>query len=227
MMTRFFIFTFSIFVCGQAMAQSKSLPSFTAISTSGSVQVELVKSSVSKADYAIIKGDEDDLYIEVKGNELFVKIKPQVGFWNSSNTKAKVTVYYQTLSSIDCAAGSSIKSDSEIVAESMDIESSSGANCSVILKSTDVNVDSSSGSKVSVSGSATSVNYDASSGARIDAAGLMASDAIADVSSGASISLYASKKLNADASSGGSIKYKGDPEKTNISSGISGSIRSY
>ncbi|MBK9565652.1 MAG: DUF2807 domain-containing protein [Saprospiraceae bacterium] len=227
MMTRLFIFTFAIFVCGQAMTQSKSLPSFTSISTSGSVQVELVKSSVSKADYTILKGDEDDLYIEVKGNELYVKIKSRNGFWNSTNTKAKVTVHYQNLRSIDCAAGSSIKSESEIVTDNMDIESSSGASCSVVIKSTDLNVDASSGSKVAVSGSAKSVNYDASSGARIDAASLLASDAIADVSSGASISLYASNKLNADASSGGSIKYKGDPEKTNISSGISGSIRSY
>lgn len=226
-MTRLFIFTFAIFVCGQAMTQSKSLPSFTSISTSGSVQVELVKSSVSKADYTILKGDEDDLYIEVKGNELYVKIKSRNGFWNSTNTKAKVTVHYQNLRSIDCAAGSSIKSESEIVTDNMDIESSSGASCSVVIKSTDLNVDASSGSKVAVSGSAKSVNYDASSGARIDAASLLASDAIADVSSGASISLYASNKLNADASSGGSIKYKGDPEKTNISSGISGSIRSY
>lgn len=226
-MTRLCIFTFAIFVCGQAMTQSKSLPSFTSISTSGSVQVELVKSSVSKADYTILKGDEDDLYIEVKGNELYVKIKSRNGFWNSTNTKAKVTVHYQNLRSIDCAAGSSIKSESEIVTDNMDIESSSGASCSVVIKSTDLNVDASSGSKVAVSGSAKSVNYDASSGARIDAASLLASDAIADVSSGASISLYASNKLNADASSGGSIKYKGDPEKTNISSGISGSIRSY
>lgn len=227
MMTRLLIFILSIASYGHMIAQSKSLPKFNAISTSGSVQVELVKGSTSKADYTILKGDEDDLYIEVKGDELIVKIKPQVGFWNSSNTKAKVTVYYQSLSSIDCAAGSSIKSESEIVSESMDIESSSGANCSIVIKSTDVNVDASSGSKILVTGSATSVNYDASSGARIDAASLVAAEAIADVSSGATISLYASKKLNADASSGGSIKYKGDPEKTNISSGISGSIRSY
>lgn len=227
MISRILIFVLGMMLYGQNFGQSKSLPSFNAISTGGSVQVELIKSSVSKVDYTIVKGDEDDLYIEVKGNELIVKIKPNRGFWNSSNTKAKVTVYYQSLNSIDCAAGSSIKSESEIVAENMDIESSSGASCSVALKCTDLNVDSSSGSRVTVNGIASSVNYDASSGASINAASLLASEAIADVSSGASISLYASKKLNADASSGGSIKYKGDPEKTNISSGISGSIRSY
>ena len=226
-MSRLFIGLFIFCLSEISYAQTKSLSSFNSISTSGSVQVELIKGDNPKADYTIIKGNEEDLVIEVKGQELTVKIKSKMSMWNRSETKAKVTVYYQTLSGIDCSAGSSLKGDAEIVSTSMDIESSSGANCSIKVKSTDVNVDCSSGAKVSVSGSATAVNLDASSGARIDAVALMASDAIADVSSGASISLYASKKLNADASSGGSIKYKGSPEKTNIHSGISGSIKSF
>lgn len=226
-MHRFIVFMCTLGIACLTQAQSKTLPSFSAISTSGNVQVELVKGSTSKADYTIIKGNEDDLYIDVKDEKLIVKIKSQLNFWNSANTKAKVTVYYQHLNSIDCAAGSSVKSVSEIVADHMDIGSSSGANCSVMLKSKDVDVDSSSGSKVTVSGVTTSVSYDAASGARIDATNLLATEAIAEVSSGASISLYASNILKADASSGGSIKYKGDPEKTNLQSGISGSIRSY
>jgi len=209
-------------------AQSKSLSEFSSISTSGSVQVELVKGSSPKAEYTIIKGNEDDLFIDVKNNELIVKIKSKNTMWNRSETKAKVTVYYSgTLKGIDCSAGSSLKSESEITTSEMEIEVSSGANCSIILKSDDVNVSASSGAKVSVNGTGTNVIYDASSGSKIDAVNFIASKADADVSSGASISLHATKKLKADASSGGSIKYKGNPESTNIDSGMSGSIRSY
>ena len=225
-MSRLFVALFLLCGIQVGSTQSKSVSPFNAISTSGSVQVELIQGDSPKVDYTIIKGDSEDLIIEVKGQELQVKIKSN-SFWNRSETKAKVTVYYQTLKSIDCAAGSSIRAENEIVSTSMDIESSSGANCNVMVKSDDLNVDSSSGSKVIVHGTSNSVNYDASSGARIDAEGMMASVAVADVSSGASIALHASKKLNADASSGGSIKYKGDPEKTNIHSGFSGSIKSY
>jgi Putative auto-transporter adhesin, head GIN domain len=209
-------------------AQSKNLSAFTAISTSGSVQVELVKGKAQKADYTIIKGNEDDLFIDVKNNELTVKIKSKNGMWNRSETKAKVTVYYNgTLKGIDCSAGSSLTSDSEISTSDMDIEVSSGANCSILLKSEDVNVSASSGAKVSINGTGNMAVYDASSGSKIDAGNFIASKANADVSSGASISLHATKKLTADASSGGSIKYKGNPESTNIDSGMSGSIRSY
>ena len=207
--------------------QSKELPSFNAISTSGNVVVELIKGTSPKADYTIVKGESENLHIEVQGQELIVKIKSKDSWFTRSETKANVTVYYQTLNSIDCAAGSKIKAENEIVSDMMDIESSSGASCSVKVKSGDLSIDSSSGSNVTVYGSSTQVNYDASSGARIDASNLIAAEAMADASSGASISLYANKKLKAEATSGASIKYKGDPEKTNIQSGISGSVRSY
>jgi hypothetical protein len=209
-------------------AQSKNLPSFTAISTSGNVQVELIKSNVTKAEYTIIKGNEGDLVIDVKGDELTVKIKAQKsGLWNRSETKARVKVYYQTISDIDCSAGSSISATEEINADKMEIEASSGANCKVKVQSKNLTVNTSSGASITLEGSTIVAEYDASSGARIDAGYLTSSDANADASSGASISLHASKKIDADASSGGSIKFRGNPERKNIDSGMSGSIKPY
>ncbi|MBC7885073.1 MAG: DUF2807 domain-containing protein [Saprospiraceae bacterium] len=218
---------FSLCLMSVGFGQSKTLPSFTSISTSGSVKVELVKGDQSKAEYTIVKGSADDLIIEVTGGELDVKIKSKNSFWNRSETKANVTVYYQTLNEIDCSAGSSISSNSEIKASVMDIDASSGAKCQVKVQSDGIKVSTSSGSKVTVSGTTGSATYDASSGARIDAVNLVASDADADVSSGGSISLFASKKLKAEASSGGNIKYRGNPASTNIDSGMSGSISSF
>lgn len=209
-----------------AIGQSKSLPSFTAISTSGSVQVELIKSNETKAEYTILKGKVEDLDIHVANNELVVKIKNKMKF-SGSNTKAKVTVYYTTLSSIDCSAGSSVSTNQHINSTNMKVETSSGAKCQLLVKCTDLTLDSSSGSTISVNGSAHTANYDASSGASINASSLTADNAVADASSGASIKLYALKKLSADASSGGSIKYKGKPENVNVESGISGSVSSF
>ncbi len=88
-------------------------------------------------------------------------------------------------------------------------------------------MNTSSGSSVTIDGTTTNAVYDSSSGARIDAKFLIASIADADVSSGGNISLHATKKLKADASSGGSIKYKGNPASKNIDSGMSGSISSF
>jgi hypothetical protein len=226
MLRNSFILVIICITISWASSQTKNLSSFTSISTSGSVQVELVKSDVTKAEYTILKGKTEDLDIHVANDELVVKIKNKMKF-SGSNTKAKVTVYYTTLSSIDCSAGSSVSTSQHINTTNMKVESSSGAKCQLLVKCTDLTLDSSSGSSISINGSAHTANYDASSGANINASSLTADNAVADASSGASIKLYALKKLSADASSGGSIKYKGKPENVNVESGTSGSISSF
>ena len=225
MISRLFFSFFMILAVNGLMAQSKNLPSFTSLSTGGNVQVTLIKSNTTKADYTILKGSESDLLIEVVGNELKVKTKSK---WNGTNTKAKVDVYYSTLTKIDCAAGSSVYSAEVIKNEMMTINTSSGANCNLKVESEALDVKSSSGASIELSGNTQNVSYSASSGSSIDAAMLKANIADADVSSGANIKLYAVKKLTGDASSGGSIKYKGKPESVNLDSGRSGgSIKSF
>lgn len=222
-----FLNLFLILFCASLFAQSKSLSNFNSIKTAGSVEVTLINGNTPRAEYTIQKGKSEDLYLEVENNVLLVKIKSKKSSWNRSETKAKITVYYTKLSSIECVAGSSLYSESEIVTENMSIETASGANCNIKLQCSNVVLNSSSGSKISLNGKVGSAKYDASSGSKINAVLLTASIADATVSSGASISLNAIKKLKADASSGGSIKYKGKPENVNIDSGMSGSISSF
>ena len=216
-----------ILFCTSLIAQTKSLSNFDAIKTAGSVDVTLMKGSTPRAEYTIQKGKAEDLFLEVDNNVLVVKIKSKKSSWNRSETKAKITIYYTELASIECEAGSSLYSESEIVTENMSIETSSGANCNIKLQCSNVILNSSSGSKISLNGKVSSAKYDASSGSKINAVSLTASTGDATASSGASISLHAIKKLKADASSGGSIKYKGKPENVNIDSGKSGSISSF
>jgi hypothetical protein len=221
-----FLFSCSlILVVSVLVGQTINLAPFTSLSTGGNVQVTLIKSNTTKADYTILKGSESDLLIEVAGNELKVKTKSK---WNGSSTKAKVDVYYSTLSSINCAAGSSVYSADVLNNNVMSINTSSGASCNLKVENETLAVKSSSGASMELSGNAQNVSYSASSGSSINAAMLKANIADADVSSGANIKLYAVKKLKGDASSGGSIKYKGKPESVNLDSGRSGgSIKSF
>jgi hypothetical protein len=226
-MVREILLFVGVVFCATSYSQSKSLFEFTSVATSGNIQVDLKKGNVLKAEYKILAGREEDLYIEVTDGILEIKIKSQKnGMTNASETKAKVTVYYDEIYSLDCSAGSSITAENEIIADNMHIDSGSGAKCSVKLKSKTVTAKALSGSKINLSGTASNVRYVASSGGRITASELIAVAADADVSSGGDISLHAGKKLKADASSGGIIKYKGNPESTNFNSGMSGSIKS-
>lgn len=207
-------------------AQSKNLSDFSRLSSSGNVSVTL-KKGTPKAEYRIIKGDEDGLTIEVRGSELVVKTDSGYKFWKNNQTKAEVTVYYNRLEGVDCSAGSRVEGEEVIASARFEVEASSGAACSLKIETEDLTADVSSGADLTLAGKCDSGVFDASSGGSIEAYGLATRISNADVSSGARITINVSKELKADASSGGSIRYKGNPERTDLHSSVAGSIKSY
>lgn len=216
-------FIFALFLTVSLNAQTRQIGNFTGLRVSASVSVKLVKADTPSIEYKMIKGNESSLITEVKGNNLIVKIKSKIG-WNNNNAKAKVIVYYTELDDISVSAGATLKSDDPIRTDDMDIDVSSGSSADIEVIAETIDADASSGATLKLEGSATKAAFDAISGATINAKLMICDYVNADVSSGASISVHANKKLNADASSGGSIRYTGDADDTRIDKGWSGQI---
>ncbi|MFT6335208.1 MAG: hypothetical protein ACI86M_000085 [Saprospiraceae bacterium] len=213
---------FVLFISISINAQTRQIGNFTGIKVSSSVSVKLVKADYPKIEYKMIKGDESALITEIKGSNLIVKIKSN--FLGSNNTQAKVIVYYTELNDISVSAGASLKSDNPIRTQNMDIDVSSGSSADVEVIAQSVDLDASTAANVKLEGSAKKAKYDASSGSTINAKMMICDYVDADVSSGAKIKAHVNKKLNADASSGGSIRYTGDVDDTRIDKGWSGQI---
>lgn len=211
-----FLFTVSI------SAQSRQIGNFTGLEVSTNVSVKLVKADAPSIEYKMLKGDESRLITKVKGNNLVVKIKTKFGGRNDA--KAKVIVYYTELNDISVSSGASLKCEDPIKTRDMDIDVSSGASADIEIITQEIDADVSSGAALKLEGSARNGQFDASSGATLNANTLICDYVDADVSSGARIKVHANKKLKADASSGGSIKYTGDADDTKIDKGWSGQI---
>ncbi len=201
-----------------ATAQSKDLANFEGLRTSGNVSVTLVKGASPKVDYTIIKGSAGDLTVEVKDLILTIKVKGNNGGY-SSPTKAKVTVYYQNLKSIVASAGSSLSTQGMLKTDKLDLQVSSGATSKLSINANSIVMSASSGSSLSLDGSSTNIKATASSGASLSAGALKGSNVEASSSSGATLSVFASEKIIANASSGGSISYRGNPKSKKIDSG--------
>jgi hypothetical protein len=106
------------------------------------------------------------------------------------------------------------------------LEASSGADLTATgLNGGDVALESSSGADLRVSGVCASFTADASSGADIHAQTLRCERGSVDVSSGADARVYASGRLDVDASSGGGVVAYGDPGIGNIDLSSGGSLR--
>jgi len=207
------------FLSQSSYAQTRNLDAFEKLRVSGGIEVNLFKSNDHKADIEMERGEYDDLVTEVKGGVLVIKFKSKKLSWGNNNNKASIDLYYKTLRSLDISAGSTVKGSEPISSGSMDIDVSSGARCAVELETGELSVDISSGASCTLSGSAEDQKVDVSSGASYNGEKLASKYTNVDASSGASARVWVTDRLVADASSGASIRYKGNPKKTDIDSG--------
>ena len=92
-------------------------------------------------------------------------------------------------------------------------------------KTEKLNCNSSSGGDIRISGTTTLLIAEASSGSDIKASNLKAETSKVKASSGADISVNTSKELTARATSGGDIRYSGNPQTIDKSDSSSGSVR--
>ena len=220
----FSVFVFSISMTMAFGQSTRNVANFTKISASSNVQVKLIKADQQSISFKMLSGDEKNLITEVKNGRLKVKIKSGMLNWGNKS-KAAVKVYYTELTDIDVSAGASVKAEDLIYATNMDVEVSSGAIADLEIQATNLEADASSGARLILEGSSKGGNFEVSSGANIDASNMVCDNVSADASSGGHLEVHANKKLNAEASSGGSIRYLGDVEYTNTDSGWSGQIK--
>ncbi len=165
---------------------------------------------------------QDIIITEVKGDML--RIYTERNIWRAKSRKVYLTI--TDIEELRATSGSDVVSQNVLRLKDVDISTSSGADLRVELDADNVTSSSSSGSDLRLSGKSNSHNAEASSGSSIKAYGLESKDVTARVSSGADISVYASESINARASSGGDIRYKGNPQKVNRKSSSGGGISS-
>ncbi len=207
-----------------SFAQDRTISKFDKIAVSGNVSIEMIKGDSPILEYKMIAGSENDLYTEVENGKLVVKIKSNLFKKMGKKVQAKVTVYYQNVASIECKNGASFMMKDRTVSNDMNIRIKNGAAAHINLDSETVNAIVSTGSSLRLLGSANEINLKASTGSSIDAYKVESDKANVKSSTGSAIKVNVNKNLKADASTGGTIKYKGEVEDYQGSKRRSGQI---
>ncbi|ULQ52908.1 head GIN domain-containing protein [Flavihumibacter fluvii] len=164
----------------------------------------------------------------VEGNVLKISIDNMSGGdWKwRKNVKFKAYVSIRQLEKLYASSGSIVKTGAVIQVQTLDLDASSGAIVEAEFKGQSITVDNSSGAIVTLKGTVESLDVEASSGAIFKGFDLSSVNCSADASSGGTISITVTKELNAEASSGGEIKYKGGGVIRKLHTGSGGSVRS-
>jgi hypothetical protein len=221
--------------------ESRSVGEFSGIQVSTGVNLVFKQESptsvkviadADKLQYIITKVENGVLkvYVDNKGqkNLKFKNISVNVSSPRMDNIKASSGATFTTINSvrednltIDVSSGSVLKGKFAIANDAR-VEATSGSNIKASINSKTFGFKGSSGSDSSFEGQSGAANFEISSGALCKADNLRVNDVQAESSSGASLSVNVVDKLKVKASSGGLVKYKGNPEITSDISKMSG-----
>lgn len=201
-----------------AQTETRELDSFSGVSVSAGISIEY-KSGEPKADITLKNVESDELIMKNKGETLVVKFKDS-NFWNNKkNRKVKIVLYGDTpLNNVSVSSGASFRSNYLFETNECDIDVSSGGSLSLMVEAQEIDVNVSSGGSASLEGKADYLEVDVSSGGSFRGTELEAVKVDADASSGGGAKVWVTDHLSAGTSSGGGVKYKGDPKTTNINS---------
>ncbi len=193
---------------------------FTEIKVSTGLELHIHQGPKNKITVEADENLQDIIITEVNNGVL--KIYSEKSIWRAKSKKIFVTI--KDLEAVTATSGADVYTKETLKVDDIRISSTSGADINISVDANTVETSSTSGSDIEISGISNKHISSATSGASIDAYDLHSKNVIVNVTSGADINVYASESLDANATSGGDIDFKGNPKNVNKKSSSGGDI---
>ena len=192
----------SIAVFGQK-SETRSVGPFSGIKASEGIDVFIKKGSKESVRVEATGTDLNNIITEVSGSYLRVHMRSGD---HGGKINAKVYVTYVKVDKISASSAGSVFGEDTLEADEIELSSSSAGTIEINVHGQEVDAT-------------------VSSAGQIDAYDLDAQQVIAEASGAGSIKLSVRDDLDANASSGGSIRYHGNPNNSNTNSSSGGSVK--
>ncbi|WP_185146655.1 DUF4252 domain-containing protein [Chryseobacterium sp.] len=233
-------------ISSQGVTQVRNVGKFTGIKVSNGIKVNFTQGNKQTVVVETDPNLQQYVSTEVENGILVISVKNK----DKSNLKFRkllVTIEAPRLSSVALSSGSllttvnTVKEDyfkadinsgsslnADISSNAVEMEITSGANAKLDVDTGKITVTGTSGSMSTVVGRTESAVFDLTSAANCNAQDLVAANATVSATSGANLKIHATQTLNATATSGASVRYKGKPTNTSgvIKTTSGGSVKS-
>ena len=210
-----------IAVLGQN-SETRSVGPFSGIKASEGIDVFIKKGSKESVRVEATGTSLDNIITEVSGSYLRVHMRNGN---HGGRINAKVYVTYLKVDKISASSAGSVFGEDVLEADEIELGASSAGSIEITVKARSVEAGVSSAGQIEVQGRTKRFIVDASSAGQIDAYDLEAQQVTAEASGAGSIKLTVADDLTANASSGGSIRYHGNPDNSNTNSSSGGSVK--
>ena len=210
-----------------ANAEVRHIGNFNAIELSGAIDLYL--SQGTEEGLAVSAANDEirsRIKTEIKGNTLHIYVDGKGLNWKLwGNNKMKAYVTFKNLNKIESSGACNVKSTEPIHSPDLLIELSGASDFSGTVKVDKLRLSASGASNFKISGTAENTVIEASGACDIKGYDLKTNMCKANASGASNINITVNKELNASASGGSSIHYKGEGVIRDISAGGGASIK--
>jgi hypothetical protein len=201
--------------------ETRNIGSFSGVKAMEGVSVYLKKGDKESVKIETTGTDPSHVITEISGSYLKVHMKSG----NYRNTNAKAYVTYVQVDKLSANSAGSIYSDTPIKANTMELSASSAGTIEVTLEAGMVEANAATAGDIELKGKTKTLRVDVASAGEVDTYDLEAENVEAEAASAGSAKVTVTKTLEARAASGGSIRYRGNPDKQVTDSSSGGSVK--
>lgn len=212
----------SMAVANTVSATAITLEPFDEIILSGNVSALLIEGETESIE---IRNNEERLEYEIQGQTLEVKAKDLVKY-NKTPT-VKIIITYTKIRTLKVRRGATAFTENPIQGDKLELRFTSGASGELEITQNTLEVGVSEGANLKLRGTTDWQEIRVATGGVLAAYKLDCNKTVAKANTGGSAKVVANVSINANANTGGSITYKGDPKKVREKDGFSGTIKSY
>ena len=208
--------------------QVRDVKNFNAVDVSTGIQLYITMGNTESLKIEASEKIINNVRSEVRNGTLHIYVKKTGILFPSfrSNSSIKAYLSVKELNRLQASAGAQVKSENTIKGNALDLGASSGSHVNMDLAYQELNINSSSGAQMKVKGITKNLKAATSSGGSVNAADLQSEYGRINASSGGHITVNTTTEITASASSGGSIRYSGNPRNKNINKSSGGSVSS-
>ena len=143
------------------------------------------------------------------------------------NQSIKVYVSYRTLKRLTASGGSDVYTQNALKTDMLSLSASGGSDLKLALICKDLSLSISGGSDAELTGSGENFKLTASGGSDVNCFGFAVNYAKVVVSGGSDANLYVNKILEASATGGSDVNYKGNASLKKMNNSKSGDINHF
>lgn len=209
---------------GNMVSKTRTVPSYEAVSLTGSMDVILVKGREGSLKIEAEENLQQHIETEVSGGRLKISVEKGYSLNPSRNKGITITVPFTDIEEVSLTGSGDIRSNDLVKSSNFSINITGSGNVKLPVETRNASASITGSGDIDLSGKAEDFDCKVTGSGDISAFDFRCKNVSAMVTGSGDIQVYASESLKASTPGSGDIEYRGNPKKEDFRTMGSGSI---